>query len=159
MAILITLSLLLCSSQPSQVGWRGIIPLHSTRADVERLLGPGTDGCKCGYYLSDVNLSVVYSSFNCENCICSTSSGENVWNVPNDTVLRIVVYPKIKQKFSSLDIDKTKFKETHDGHLAQIVSYVNGDQGLTIEVNQDLDLVMGFYYGPATEDQHLRCSK
>jgi len=31
--------LLLTSFPPQKSGWRGIVPLHSTRADVERLIG------------------------------------------------------------------------------------------------------------------------
>ena len=146
------LSLLFCSAEPLTVeGWRGIIPLHSTRADVERLLGPATDGCKCAYYLDDVNVSFVYSSFNCK------SGG--AWDVPPYTVLRIVVYPKNHPRFSDLDVDKTKFTEKNEGHIENIVSYVNDVDGLIIEVNREMDMVMGFYYVPAAKDQHLRCRK
>ena len=30
-------------------GWRGIVPLRSTRAEVEALLGPASGACKCIY--------------------------------------------------------------------------------------------------------------
>ena len=152
MAILLTLNLLLCSGEPSNVkGWRGIVPLHSTRADVEALLGPGTNECKCGYYLDKVNVFFVYSSSNCDN--------GGAWNVPIDTVLRITVYAKPSPRFSDLKIDKTKFIERHDGHIESIVSYVNEEKGLIIEVDRESDMVMGFYYIPAAKDEHLRCRK
>lgn len=152
MAILLTLNLTFSLAEHSMVeGWRGIVPLHSTRADVERLLGLGTNECKCGYYLDDLNVFFVYSSTNCE------TSGSGAWDVPLDTVLGITVYPKLKPRFSDLRIDKTKFIERHDGHIENIVSYFNEDEGLIIEVNRELDMVMGFYYVPAAKDQHLRC--
>lgn len=150
MAVLLTLNF--CLAEHSKVqGWRGIVPLHSTRADVEALLGPGTNECQCGYYLDDVNVSFLYSSFNCK-------SGGG-WDVPLDTVLSIVVHPKPSPRFSDLNIDKTKFSERHEGHIEHIVSYVNDDDGLIIEVNSERDMVMGFYYIPAARDQHLRCGK
>jgi hypothetical protein len=150
MAALLSLSLTFLLAGHSTVeGWRGIVPLHSTRSDVERLLGPGTNECKCGYYLDDVNVFFVYSSFNCKT--------GGAWDVPVDTVLRITVYPKPSPRFSDLSIDKTKLSERQDGHIANIVSYVNDDEGLIIEVNRELDMVLGFYYGPAARDQHLRC--
>ena len=154
MVMLLTLNLTFCLPERTSVeGWRGIVPLHSTRADVERLLGPGTNECKCGYYFDDVNVSFVYSSYNCE------TGGSGAWDVPHDTVLRIIVYPKPSPKFSDLSIDKTKFTERHGGHIEDIVSYVNDDEGLIIEVNKESDTVLGFYYVPAAKDQHLRCGK
>ena len=151
-AVLLTLNLFFCLTRPPTLeGWRGIVPLHSTRADVEALLGPGTNECKCGYYLDDANVFFVYSSSNCK------TSASAAWNVPIDTVVRITVYPKPSAKFSDLRIDKTKFSERHDGHIDDIVSYVNNDDGLIIEVNAERDIVMGYYYVPAAKDKHLRC--
>src|ERR1044072_446915 len=85
-------------------GWRGIIPLHSTRADVEKLLGSGTDWCKCSYYLEEMNVFFVYSSGNCER------GGSGDWNIPPETVIRFTIYPKIKPKLSDLNINESKFK-------------------------------------------------
>jgi hypothetical protein len=132
-------------------GWRGIVPLYSTRADVERLLGPGINECKCGYYLKDLNVFFYYSSENCK------SGGSGGWDVPPNTVLRIVVYRKPTPRLSDLQIDESKFKKRYSGHLESMVSYVNDDEGLIIEVDEDNGLVMGFDYVPAAEDRHLRC--
>ncbi|MFY9570065.1 MAG: hypothetical protein WAV20_01525 [Blastocatellia bacterium] len=139
-------------SSPSGIkGWRGIIPLHSTRADVERLFGLGTNECKCGYYLEDLNVFFYYSSGNCK------SGGSGGWDVPPDTVLRIVVHQKPTPRLSDLQIDESKFKKRHDGHIERIVSYVNEEEGLIIEVDEDSGLVMGFDYAPSAKDKHLRC--
>ena len=132
-------------------GWRGIVPLHSTRADVERLLGTGINECKCDYYLKDVNVFFLYSRGDCK-------SGHGAWDVPPDTVTRITVYAHPSPKLTDLNLDGSKFKKRHDGHIAAIVSYVNED-GLLIEVNEDTSDVMGFYYYPAREDKDLRCTK
>lgn len=132
-------------------GWRGIVPLLSTRADVERLLGPGANECKCGYYLEDLNVFFYYSSGNCK------SGGSGGWDVPPDTVLRIVVYRKPTPRLSDLQIDERTFKKRYGGHIARMVSYVNDDEGLIIEVDEENGLVMGFAYVPAAGDKHLRC--
>jgi hypothetical protein len=134
-------------------GWRGIVPLHSTRADVERLLGPGINECKCDYYSKNVNVFFLYSRGDCK-------SGQGAWDVPPDTVTRITVYahhPSLK--LTDLNLDGTRFKKRHDGHIEQIVSYVNEEDGLLIEVNEDIGIVMGFCYYPVREDKDLRCTK
>ena len=132
-------------------GWRGIVPLHATRADVERQLGPGTTDCKCGYYLKDLNVFFYYSSGTCE------SGGSGGWNIPLDTVLRIVVHPKPTPRFVDLQIDERKFQKKHEGHIERLVSYVNEEEGLIISVDEDSGLVMGLSYGPTQQDNHLRC--
>jgi hypothetical protein len=45
-AILAYLCLLTVASLSHAKEWHGIVPLHSTRAEVERLLGPSTDPTK-----------------------------------------------------------------------------------------------------------------
>ena len=128
-----------------------IVPVHSTRADVERMLGSGINECKCGYYLKDVNVFFEYSSGNCK------TGGSGGWDVQTDTVLKIVVHQRPAPLFSDLEIDKTKFEKRYDGHIERIVSYVNDEEGLVIQVDEVSCLVMGFYYIPAAADKELRC--
>jgi hypothetical protein len=44
--------------------WRGIVPLHSTRADVTRLLGPSPDAnnIRARYFLEKEDVYIVFSS-------------------------------------------------------------------------------------------------
>src|SRR5258708_6268781 len=84
-------------------GWRGLTPLHSTRSDVESLLGRGAGEDGQAYYLPDVNVFFVYSSTGCK-------SGEK-WDIPQGTVLRIIVYPKPTPRWSDLKVDKSTFVE------------------------------------------------
>src|SRR5882724_13565967 len=87
--------------EPSKAkGWRDIQPLHSTRADVERLLGPPTDKRDCiynicTYYLHDVNVQFNYSPGDCK-------SGRGAWDVPPDTVVNITVHSGPGLRWSSL---------------------------------------------------------
>ena len=134
-------------------GWRGIVPLHSTRKDVERLLGPGTDPgprpCKCAYYMDDLNVFFDYSSGDCK-------SGA-AWDVPPDTVIKIVVYPKHRLSLADAGIDESEFEKRRDGDVEDARAYWNEEEGLHIEVNEGTKRVLGFYYGPATRDKSLRC--
>lgn len=130
--------------------WHGIVPLHSTRADVERLLGAASNECKCSYYLDDVSVFVVYASGECR------SGGSGGWDVQPDTVIRFSVRPKVRPRLSDLKIDEKEFRKTEDPELPGIFYYTNEAEGFIIEVDQGI--VTGFYYEPDAKDYHLRCS-
>src|ERR1044072_614183 len=70
--------------------WRGLIPLHSTRDDVTRLLGPSSDPniIRAIYSLEKEDVYIVFSSDEL-NPGCTGS-------VPKDTVLLIQVTPRTK---------------------------------------------------------------
>jgi hypothetical protein len=132
-------------------GWRGIVPLHSTRADVERLLGKSESNCECSYKLPDVNVFFTYSST--DGCQKGRAGG---WNVPRDTVIWITVYPKFTVPFSDLTLDKSKYKVIKDGDVDAFTRYSNESQGVSIEVASGL--VKSFNYGPSVGDKHLNCA-
>src|SRR5882762_233211 len=95
----IVLSITLISISSSRVeGWKGIVPLHSTRADVERLLGPPVRLCEkgCSYDTKTLGVFVLYSGEPCDN------GDQNGWRVPPDTVISLTVYPIAKPKLSEL---------------------------------------------------------
>jgi hypothetical protein len=131
--------------------WRGLVPLHSTRSDMEKLLGKGSDSCHCGYYLNDLNVFFVYSSGSCK------SGGSGGWNIPSDTVIRFSIYPKVRPKLSELKLDFSKFKNSDDPELVGNAFYMNEEEGIGFEVDVS-GIVMGFYYEPAAKDKTLRCS-
>ena len=142
--------LLLVSMLPvaeSTKGWRGIIPLHSTRADVERLLGPSRAEQCCRYYLNELNVVFSYSVGDCR-------SGRGAWDVPVDTVVWITVYPKPNPRLSDLDIDKTKLK-LRQGPQVEELYFDNDEEGLTLGVYEGM--VQEFIYGPTAKERHLRC--
>jgi hypothetical protein len=69
----------------------------------------------------------------------------------------VTVRPKSISRWSRLTIDKAKFTRRETEHIKQLVSYVNEEEGLFIEVYEEMDEVMGFYYVPAAKDKSLRC--
>src|SRR5262245_39806863 len=92
-------------SSPGPKGWRGIVPLRSTRSDVEAVLGKGTGEIQCSYYRDDMNIFFVYSSGTCDN----GRSGD--WNIGPNTVIRFTIYPKPNPKLSDLKLEETKFEK------------------------------------------------
>lgn len=128
-------------------GWRGIVPLHSTRADVIRLLGPpNLDGDL--YDLDNKTVHIEYSDGPCDK-------GRSGWNVPRDTVVSISLAPNQDLKFSDLQIDKRKYKKARDGELPEWFYYTNEAEGITISVREGE--VGNIYYNPTSKDDHLRC--
>jgi hypothetical protein len=145
--LLIMVWMLSSTGSPTPKGWRGIVPLHSNRRDVERLLRSGAGTCKCEYYLNDMNVFFRYSPGDCK-------SGRGGWDVPADTVVWITVYPKPNPKLSDLVIDMTKFKK-REGTLKEEFLYDDEEEGLTLDVYEDN--VQAFIYRPIAADKHLRC--
>ena len=149
-AICICLLLILALWAPAG-GWCGIVPLHSTRADVERLLGPPTRG---GAYLSIYERAGEYISVQFSSGPCSPDR-EGGWDVPPGTVTHLSVSPKAKPAFSELEIEGKGYKRIVVPHPPGITEYANEEEGV-MYVGQDgrVDII---YYVPAAKDEHLRC--
>ena len=149
------LVMLLLITVPAQAdGWRGIRPLHSTRTDVERLLGPpARNGMGISFYEFERERVQFYFA----EGPCGAESSR--WNVPRDTVIGISVTPKPHQlKFDDLTLDKSKFKKERDKEVGGVIHYGNEEEGVTYEVDTryDDEVTLISYY-PVAKDAHLRC--
>ena len=134
--------------------WCGIVPLHSTRADVERLVKTKPVRCggdACLYELSDKTVFVLYAA----EPTCRNDGATTSWKVPRDTVIEISIYFKSPQSFSALDIDVTKYDRVPDKELHGIVYLSDYAQGIRIETSGDT--VREITYYPAATDDNLRC--
>ncbi|HEX5704619.1 MAG TPA: hypothetical protein VFX97_15565 [Pyrinomonadaceae bacterium] len=134
--------------------WRTIVPLRSTRADVEKLLGPHKKygGSLSDYETTDERVTVMYAS----GPPCAPN-GFQIWNVPRDTVIGITLQPKRELRFVDLKLDEAKYKKTdNEGHGPPYFYYTDEKAGLQYEVIQGR--VMSISYFPAAKDDHLRCS-
>lgn len=130
--------------------WRGIIPLKSTRADVERLLGYQS-GPLPTYYLSDSTVTFWYS-----RCRCGDKCKDNDWNVPVDTVVSIRVGLKGIVRLADLGLDLTQFKKLPgDDDVPASFVYSNAEEGLAIEGGGEY--ASALIYGPRAKDDYLRC--
>jgi hypothetical protein len=130
-------------------GWRGIVPLHSTRAEVEALIGPPMQPNGRTYDLKDERVNVVYSEGACDN-------NKVEWNVPPDTVIGITIYPQKKLLISDLRTDLNKFEKLINPHNPDSVSYNNKKEGIALGTKSNGEVVVIEYFS-AARDSHLRC--
>jgi hypothetical protein len=130
-------------------GWRGIRPLHSTREEVERLIGPSTQPKGITYDLKNERVNVVYSEGNC------TKGWPYGWNVKPGTVIGFTIYPQPRPKLAELPIDISKSKKYVDP--SGVIHYNNDDEGLSVAVDPKEFEVRLIEYYPAASDAHLRC--
>ena len=153
----IYLFMFLLSCVPQQTNcWRGIRPLRSTRADVEKILGIPTPDSKASdaafYKTTSERVFILYSTGPCD-----THPGYS-WNAPRGTVIHVSVEPNTKPKFADIKLDESKFKKRPDPELLDYTSYTNEDEGISIEVNTIEGVVTAFNYWPTSKDDSLRCS-
>jgi hypothetical protein len=144
--ILIACSINLAQSGNSAAGWNGIVPLHSTRADVERRLGVSTDECKCIYRTAKEIIYVDYAKAACKGTI-------HGWNVPEGTVLQFAVTPVTKPLFSVYGVDETGYVITYESPTTKY--YTNVREGIRYAVQNGN--VMHIDYIPSSNDAHFRC--
>lgn len=126
-------------------GWRGIVPLKSTRADVERLLGkPG----KHGRYQFDKERAYIHYAgtgpcHSVNGCLCVVSE---------DTVISIYVELEAEMRFSGLNLDKKKYKKLISPQDPTVATYSNDDEGVIYTVDEKDDDVTAIEYLPRAKD-------
>ena len=144
------MGVLLCTVIVSNAqGWRGIVPLYSTRADVEALIGPPIQPNGITYNLKNERVNIVYSTASCEK-------RDVEWNVPPGTVISITVYPQTKLLISEAGVDLRGFVRIFNPQNPGSVSYTKNDEGIGITTKAN-GQVIAIEYFPATKDNSLRC--
>jgi hypothetical protein len=129
--------------------WRSIKVLVSTLKDVEKLLGAPTkiDGRTRYYDTAARERVTVWYSGEPDNSSCK-------WQVPDDTVVRVIVSPRKKLLLSQAGFDLTGFKElrTADGYW----DYVNEEKGILINTSDSSaadKVVIFFEFSPRAKDK------
>ena len=121
--------LCLCGAKLVQAKeWRGIVPLKSTRVDVERLLGKPNG---LGRYEFNNERAYIDYAKECDqlkDCLCL---------VPKDTVISIFVTLESDLKLSELKLDRSKYKKSRSVHLPSIVNFTNDEEGITYTVDEE----------------------
>jgi hypothetical protein len=137
--------------------WRGIVPLASTRADVERSLGRPMERSLPDisfFDLKDESVRVVYSEGRCKPGI----AGE--WDVPEDIVLRIEVTPKKEVLLKDVQADMSKYRKVVDPHITGHLIYVSEEEGVSIDtssIDPECERVLSIRYRPKSTEENLRC--
>jgi hypothetical protein len=130
--------------------WRGIVPLHSTRADVERLLGPSNLE-DSGYDIGGERVSTSYSSQGCQEGLPAG------WKVPANTVVSISVSSKNETKLADVLISGKNYDQIYRVHT-QMVDYVDVQDGVRY-TTIDGAVQTTTYFGSEADDKKLRCGE
>ena len=154
--ILIYLILVLTSiSQPQTNSWHGIVPLHSTRVDVEKILGPPRPESKgldaSTYKTGSDRVFVLYSTGPCD------VTPSNGWNAPRGTVIQVSVEPNLKPKLSDFKLDPSRFKKNRDPEVLDYAYYTDDENGISITVNMIEGVGVSVSYWPTSKENYLRC--
>jgi len=129
--------------------WRKIVPLKSTRAEVETLLGPAEGAYSTVYQLKEGKLFIEYSSGPCR------PDRKNGWNVAENTVVSLSFSPRHKKRLADLKLDLTKFRKEIDQQVIGITYYVDEENGITYEIQDGK--VDSIEYDPPKKYDHLFC--
>ena len=129
--------------------WRGIVPLRSVKADVERVLGlPSQSSPHATFYSLPDEIAVIHF----QSVLCKDSCGSG-WNVPLGTVTSIGVIPKGVRGRAKLDIG-VNFKVEDGG--AGVMYYTNDHDGVTLEKYEGRNTLI--IYSPTVKDEAaLQC--
>ena len=128
-------------------GWRGLTPLQSKRADVERLLGPPEKGSLNLYSTVNETVRVLYGDGPCPHG----------WDVPEGTVISFSVFLKNPPKTETLALEGTKYVKRRDLHLENIYYYVNEEAGVNYTVDVSRGVATSIEYYPSARDSYRRC--
>ena len=145
--LLLTLFVASIIQTPRPTEWRGIVPLKSTRTDVERELGHADIACRC-YKTDNEIVHVTYATDRCTGDLPG-------WNVPRDTVVRITVRPLKEIPLSEIEPNTEGFVRTVDDTFT--AHYAHGGKGLRYSVSS-AGLITSITYLPSVGDNSYRCA-
>lgn len=144
---------LMSISSASAKSWRGLEPLHSTRADVLRLLGSPIDDkypYEWRYNFPEEGAAIRFSSG--EPCKEGLPGGSKL---PKDIVVEIEIYPRVERKMEEVLTPGKEYEDIHAAHTAHVF-YVDSEEGITFTVGGQ-GTVESIAYGPTAKDKDYSC--
>jgi len=144
------LSLLILSVDSQAKGWRGIVPLTSTKKDVSRLFGKCTDNNpSCEFIFKNESVHIEFSGTATSDVhACSRQ-------LRPDTVLLIEVTPQKALEFSDLRLNKKRLRafdlSPPDGTKTR--GYIDDNQGLILKTYDGKIVQLDYIAG--AKDRHL----
>jgi len=148
---LLLIGMLFCEGN----AWHGIVPLKSTRAEAEQILGEPMAGSVSRYGASyrtkTEKVNIVYSTGNCD------LKPSNGWNIPELTVISVSVYPDVRPKFEKSKFDVPNLEIRKDPEITNLTYYTDEKMGLSIEVDTNENVINSVSYSPESKDNSRRC--
>lgn len=126
------------------------MPLHSTRTDVEKLLGPPTFE-DSGYDIEGERALITYSAQGCEEGL------PGGWNVPANTVVSISLSSTKDLKLADVLVPGKNYEQIYGTHTPH-VDYVDVQDGVRYStVDGSVQTIS--YFGSEADDKKLRCGE
>ena len=147
------IALIVFSGVATAKSWHGIVPLHSTRADVARELGKAViAGGHIELFESEAgHVQVIYARKPCEMDLPADWGN---WNVPPDTVVNITITLSHLLPLRDLKIRNLKKMKWYTDRSGATY-YHDARRGIEYQVEGRL--VTAITYGPGSEDRRLKC--
>jgi hypothetical protein len=130
--------------------WRGITPLKSSRADVERLLGKPNELGR--YEIQNERVRVSYSEGPCEGGYGGLAKTNCERLVAKDTVLKVRVTFEWPVKLSKLGIDKRRYERTPIHAYRKTATYSNFTEGIVYTIRESDHAVTNIDCLPSAKD-------
>lgn len=138
--------------QTVEDGWKGIKPLRTNKAEVEKLLGkPGIDSSGFyGYKTNEAFVRVNYSTTPCNK----SEMGRGDFNVPQGTVLDYHVILEKPVLISELNFKRNDYYRDTSGHSNGNPIYATGDHSIIISafIRDGVEFASRFDYRPSKKD-------
>lgn len=141
-------------------GWRGIVPLRTSKAEVERKFKVKGEEI-AGYTEYKLPKNKVVINYSVGKC---AESPESEWDIEKDTVISVSIYPLTGLTLRDLKIDVGNFeKRSLSMDLPSVFTYVDVNSGFSVTVDthsrMGADGVADFGYYPPKKFSNLKCPK
>ena len=153
--VMLVISLLQVVPAQTSVGWKGIVPLRSSRTDVEARFGQPMKGTRDTYDTPNERITITYATGACSNDIHS------LWRVSKDTVTDILVAPlsflPADQLIASL---KTRLTRIADMEIKGKFQYYSRDGAIEVQstvLEDRRETVDYFVLRPGSAGSKLKC--
>jgi len=135
--------------------WKTLVPLRSTRADVERMFGKA-EIPNGGYHLYKFEKEKVFFTYTYGNCV----THDRGWNVAADNILEIEIIPQTPLLLAETGFDLKKFRQTESYHPRATI-YENQEDGVTISTRilRVAEEVMSIKLQPSIRELEFACPK
>lgn len=145
---------LMSINSASAGSWRGIEPIHSTSADVERLLGaPNVEKSEFSWiYDFPEERAVIFFSSG-EPCEEGLAAG---WKLPKGMVVLIEIKPKGERKWAEVLTPGKNYERVRAAHTPHVY-YLDSEDGITFIVLEDV--VQNIMYGSSARDRIYQCGE
>lgn len=150
-------SFALIGVQKKLLDWKSVVPLVTTRAQVEANWGSPVagSGYVVQYETASEKIMVWYGGAkSAENDACR-------WKVSNDTLFQFVLAPKESVRLSDVNINLASFEKQKAREMVNDYYYYNDNEGITIttRVTDGEELLLNIERGPTSAERKKHCCK